>query len=171
MAQFGKAEVLALLQEKGISFQHEEHEAVFTMETMAALGLPFVDEIVKNLFLRDDKKRNYYLIVMPGEKPANMKVLRGLLESRPLRFASSEDLEAKLGLIGGEVSPFGILNDEDAAVQVVFDEELRTWSGVGVHPNDNTATVHLSLDDLVAIIEEHGNPVRFIDMPWPEETA
>lgn len=170
MPAFTKAEVLEFLDARGINYQHVEHEAVFTMETMAALHLPFEHEIVKNLFLRDDKKRNYYLVVMVGDKPCNLKALRQLLESRPLKFASSEDLESYLGLFGGEVSPFGILNDEQACVQVVFDEELKNYSGLGVHPNDNTATVHIALDDLVAIIEEHGNPVRFVDLPWPEPT-
>ena len=39
------------------------------MEAMDALALPFANAVVKNLFLRDDKKRNYYLVVMPEDKP------------------------------------------------------------------------------------------------------
>ena len=66
-------------------------EAVFTMEAMDALSLPFANVVVKNLFLRDDKKRNYYLVVMPEDKPANLKALRAALGARPLRFASEED--------------------------------------------------------------------------------
>lgn len=50
---------------------------------MEALNLPFAAEVVKNLFLRDDKKRNYYLVVKPEDKPANLKVLHTTPESRP----------------------------------------------------------------------------------------
>lgn len=50
---------------------------------MEALNLPFAAEVVKNLFLRDDKKRNYYLVVMPEDKPANLKVLHTTPENRP----------------------------------------------------------------------------------------
>lgn len=55
---------------------------------MEALNLPFAAEVVKNLFLRDDKKRNYYLVVMPEDKPANLKVLHTTPENRPPLFTS-----------------------------------------------------------------------------------
>lgn len=168
MTHYGKDEVVALLDERGVAYEKVEHEAVFTMEGMAALELPFAREVVKNLFLRDDKKRAYYLVVMPEDKPANLKELRRSLESRPLRFASEDDLDAILGLRAGAVTPFGVLNDEERRVTVVFDEELREYAGLGVHPNDNTATLHVALGDLLAVIEEHGNPVTFVGMPWPE---
>lgn len=169
MAQrMGKEEVVAFLRDGGYEFKMVEHEAVFTMEGMEALNLPFGEEVVKNLFLCDDKKRNYYLVVMPEDKPANLKELRTKLEARPLRFASEDDLVQYLGLRGGAVSPFGVLNDEEALVQVVFDEELRTYKGLGVHPNDNTATLYVALDDMVRIVEEHGNAFRFVELSRPE---
>lgn len=169
MERFGKEEVLRYLDERGVAYEVVEHEAVFTMEAMEALQLPFADEVVKNLFLRDDKKRAYYLVVMPEDKPANLKALRQALGSRPLRFASEEDLGAYLGLRGGAVSPFGILNDEERRVEVVFDEELRGYRGLGVHPNDNTATLHVPLTDVLAMLDEHGAAHRFVALPRPEE--
>ena len=165
---FGKAEVLEYLKQRGVEYQVVEHEAVFTMEAMEALGLPFYDEVVKNLFLRDDKKKNYYLVVMPEDKPANLKELRKSIESRPLRFASDEALAEYLGLIGGAVSPFGILNDE-GRVQVILDAELQGYKGLGIHPNDNTATCHVPLKDVLAMFEERGNEYRFVEMSRPED--
>ncbi len=160
----GKAEVIALLRERGVDFDVVEHEAVYTMEGMDALALPFADEVVKNLFLRDDKKRNYYLVVMPEDKPANIKELRATLEARPLRFASEDDLAKYLGVIAGAVTPFGALNDPEGIVQVVFDEDLRGYAGLGVHPNDNTATLHVPLDAILALYDEREIPYRFIPM-------
>lgn len=161
---WGKAEVLDFLRAEGYAFELVEHEAVFTMEAMDALNLPFARDVVKNLFLRDDKKRNYYLVVMPEDKPANLKALRTALAARPLRFASEEDLEAHLGLRGGAVSPLGILNDEARTVQVIFDEDLKTYAGLGIHPVENTATIHIALADVIAIAEAHGNPYQFVKM-------
>ena len=161
---FGKEEVCAYLDERGVVYDRVDHEAVFTMEAMDALALPFADAVVKNLFLRDDKKRNYYLVVMPEDKPANLKALRSALEARPLRFASEDDLKDILGLRGGAVSPFGVLNDEEGKVQVVIDEALRDWLAVGVHPNDNTATLRMPLSDLLALFEDRGGPYRFVGM-------
>lgn len=160
----GKQEVVALLNERGVAFDMVEHEVVYTMEGMDELQLPFAQEVVKNLFLRDDKKRNYYLVVMPEDKPANIKELRATLEARPLRFASEEDLAKYLGVIAGAVTPFGALNDPEGIVQVVFDEDLRSYSGLGVHPNDNTATLHVPLDAILAIYDEREIPYRFIPM-------
>lgn len=163
----GKPEVLAYLDEHSVEYRIAEHEAVFTMEEMEHLHLPFADEVVKNLFLTDDKKRNHYLVVMPENKPANLKELRRLIESRPLRFASAEDLDTYLGLQAGSVTPFGILNDSEAHVQVVFDEELRTYHGLGIHPNDNTATLHIALADVLAMFDEKGTAYRFVAMGEP----
>lgn len=161
---FGKEEVCAYLDERGVAYERVDHEAVFTMEAMDALALPFAEVVVKNLFLRDDKKRNYYLVVMPEDKPANLKGLRAALEARPLRFASEDDLEAILGLRGGAVSPCGVLNDTEGKAQVVLDVALRDWPAVGVHPNDNTATLCVPLPDLLALFDERGVPYRFVEM-------
>lgn len=49
---FGKEEVCAYLDERGVVYDRVDHEAVFTMEAMDALALPFADAVVKNLFLR-----------------------------------------------------------------------------------------------------------------------
>ena len=153
---FGKEEVCAYLDSRGVVYDRVDHEAVFTMEAMGALSLPFANVVVKNLFLRDDKKRNYYLVVMPEDKPANLKALRAALGARPLRFASEENLQGILGL------PFGVLNDEEGNVQVVFDEALHDWPAVGVHPNDNTATLRVPLSDLLALFEDRSVPYRFV---------
>lgn len=164
----GKEEVCAYLDERGVRYERVDHEAVFTMEGMAALELPFADEVVKNLFLRDDKKRNYYLVVMPEDKPANLKALRRTLGARPLRFASEDDLAAILGVRAGAVTPFGVLNDTEGKVQVVFDEDLRDQAAVGIHPNDNTATLRMPLPDLLALFDDRAVPYRFVPMEAPE---
>lgn len=161
---YGKEQVLDHLRSNGIAFDIVEHEPVYTMEGMQALGLPFADDVVKNLFVRDDKKRAYYLVVMPEDRPCNMKALRKALASRPLRFASEEDLSAILGLTPGAVTPFGILNDADCRVTLVIDRSLSDQRGIGIHPNDNTATVHVALNDVVDIVRNHGNDVVMVDL-------
>ena len=35
---------------------------------------------------------------------------------------------------------------------------------IGIHPNDNTATVWLKFTDLLNILKEHGNNVDIIDI-------
>ena len=54
---YGKQQVYDLLNENGIPYKAIEHEAVYTMEGVAALDLPEEGNIAKNLFLRDARRR------------------------------------------------------------------------------------------------------------------
>jgi Ala-tRNA(Pro) deacylase len=79
-----------------------------------------------------------------------------------LTFASEERLFKYLQLRKGEVTPLGIINDLDALVEVVLDKDLIGKNKLGVHPNDNTATVWISFDDLKKIIEQNGNMIHYV---------
>mgnify|MGYP003295341317 CR=1 FL=1 len=158
---FGKQEVKTFLEEKKIPFEWVEHKAVFTIEEMEELGLESMDEIAKNLFLRDQKGKRHFLVVVKGLKQVNLKELGEKLGTK-LSFASEERLEKYLGLKKGAVTPLGILNDENCAVEVYMDEDLCKQEKIGVHPNDNTASVYLSPADLLNIIKEHGNSLEVL---------
>ena len=158
-----KQEILSLLDERGVSYELTEHKAVYNMAELAEVVLPYPEADAKNHFVRDDKKRGYYLITVRGDKRVDLKAFRQQNGTRPLSFASAEDLMARLGLIPGAVSPFGLLNDAERSVIFCLDREFLDASGrIGVHPNDNTATVWLAAADLLSLIQEHGNPIRLI---------
>ena len=158
---FGKQEIKTFLEEKKITFTWVEHKAVYTIEEMEELGLESMDEIAKNLFLRDQKGKRHFLVVVKGEKQVNLKELGEKLGTR-LSFASEERLEKYMGLKKGSVTPLGVLNDETCAVEVFFDEDFFKMEKIGVHPNENTASVYLSPDDLLNIIRGHGNALEII---------
>lgn len=158
-----KIEVYEFLKKKNLSFEVTEHEAVYNMEELSRIDLPYPTRDAKNLFVKDDKKRNYYLISLKGEKRLDLKEFRKRHETRPLSFASEEDLESRLGLSRGAVSPLGLLNDDSQSVIFYLDEEFLQEEGIiGIHPNENTATVWLKTEDLVTLIREHGNPVHIV---------
>ena len=46
------------------------------------------------------------------------------------------------------------MNDQERRVELYLDAAFTGL--IGVHPNDNTATVWMKADDLIRIIEEHG---------------
>ena len=117
MKQWDKAAVYQLLTERGIWHEITEHPAVYNMEEMAAVDLPYPEADGKNLFVRDDKKRQYYLITVRGDKRVDLKAFRQANGTRPLSFASAEDLQAKLGLLPGAVTPLGALNDREGQVR------------------------------------------------------
>ena len=81
-----------------------------------------------------------------------------------MSFASKDDLESILKLIPGAVTPFGLLNDDEKKVKFYIDRGFLSGDGIiGVHPNDNTATVWLRAEDMIKIIEGHGNTVIIAD--------
>ena len=126
------------------------------MADVAAIDLPHPEWDAKNLLVHDDKRRNYYLITVRAEKRVDLKRFRHERGTRPLSFASPEELLELMGLTPGSVTPLGLLNDKGRRVAFFLDESFLGQI-IGVHPNDNTATVWLRADDLLGIVREHGN--------------
>ncbi len=155
-----KTDIYHYLDEHNIEYEITEHKAVFNMEELDSVDLPYPEWDAKNLFVRDDKKRNYYLITVKGDKRVDLKEFRKQQGLRALSFASAEDLLAIMQLTPGSVSPLGLLNDAEHRVYFYLDTEF-TGNKIGVHPNDNTATVWMQTDDLMEIIQTHGNAAEY----------
>ena len=158
-----KQEIYRHLNDRGIVYEATEHPAVYNMEQLEAIALPHPEAEAKNLFIRDDKKRNYYMITVPGDKRVDLKQFQLQQGLRKLSFASAEDLTALLDLIPGAVSPLGLLNDREHRVVLYLDSSFEDRL-IAIHPNDNTATVCLQSRDLIALLEESGAEVRTVEI-------
>lgn len=158
-----KEETCQYLSRHGIQYEITEHMAVFNMEEVKAIELPYPEFNAKNLFVRDDKKRNYYLITVKADKRVDLKAFRIRHGLKPLSFASTDDLMAILRLTPGSVTPLGILNDAELRVHLYLDAAFVD-SMIGVHPNDNTATVWMQSAELIQLICEHGNKVDIVEI-------
>lgn len=158
-----KQQIYDFLNEQGIKYEAVEHKAVYNMAQMSEVTLPHPEADAKNLFVRDDKKRSYYLITVKGNKRVDLNSFRQKYGTRRLSFASDSDLADCLGLIPGAVTPLGLLNDAECKVQFFIDEEfLQPSALIGVHPNDNTASVFLKAEDLLKIIAAHGTKIQAV---------
>lgn len=159
-----KEDIYKDLAHRGIWFEVTEHKAVYNMDDLVDVEQPYPEADAKNLFVRDDKKKNYYLITVRGDKRVDLKAFRKSQGTRPLSFASKEELRAIMGLFPGAVTPLGMLNDTEARVHFYLDASFLLESGlIGIHPNDNTATVWIKTRDLISLIREHGNDVQIIE--------
>ena len=160
-----KQEVYDFVKSKNIWYEITEHKAVFNMDELSEIEIPYPEYDAKNLFVRDDKKRNYYLITVKGNKRVDLKEFRNRNGTRPLSFASEQDLMNIMNLIAGSVTPLGLLNDKDLKVTFYLDKDFFNGKQIiGVHPNDNTATLWLKIPDLIDIIKEHGNQVNIVEL-------
>ena len=160
-----KQEIYDYLQTKGYWHEITEHPAVYNMAEVAELEMPYPESDAKNLFVRDDKRRNYYLITVMAHKKVNLKDFKKNYGTRSLTFASPDELMEIMGLIPGAVTPLGVLNDKEHKVKVYLDRDfLNAPKRIGVHPNDNTATVWLNTEDLVEIIQSHGTELEWAEL-------
>ena len=159
-------EALEKLKELNVEFKLLEHEAVYTMEEIDNLGKDFFEgaKSCKNLFVRDQKGKKHFLIVIAEEKRANLSEIAEKIGRTKLSFASEERLMKYLKLTTGAVSPLAVINDENSEVEVILDEDLKKEEKVCVHPNINTATVILKPADLEKYILGCNNKLRYISM-------
>ncbi len=158
-----KEKVLKKLQELNINYKEIEHTPFYTIEEMDQLGNIFENaKICKNLFVRDQKGKRHFLVVLPEEKRAPLAEIADKIGSTKLSFASSERLMKYLKLEPGSVTPLSVINDETNEVEVIFDEELKNEELLGVHPCVNTATVLITPEDLEKYVLAVNNKLKYI---------
>lgn len=159
-----REKVLEKLKEINITYKLVEHTPVYTIEEMDALGEIFDNaKICKNLFLRDQKGKRHFLIVVPEEKRVPLSEIPEKIGSTRLSFASEERLMKYLKLTPGSVTPLAVINDEENEVEVFLDEDLKKEKLLGVHPCENTSTVIITVKDLEKYIESCNNKYKYIN--------
>lgn len=159
-----KKAVCRKLDSMGIKYTYEEHEAAFTIAQVDAIGAFAKGTGCKNLFLRDEKGRRHFLLIAEAHKDVDLKSVRAQIGSTRLSFGSEERLWNCLKLKSGSVSPFGVLNDTDLKTEIIFDKALKGKPMLGFHPNDNTATVWISFEDIKRVIEDNGNSILYVEL-------
>lgn len=140
--------VYDLLERLHIPFVRADHEAAFTMDACHAVSEALETPICKNLFLCNRQRTNFYLLLMPGDKPFHTKEITSQLGCSRLSFAKEEDLEQILHLTPGSATIFGLMYDTENRVQLVVDKDLLQEPCFGCHPCINTSTIRIKTEDV-----------------------
>ena len=151
----------------GVDYQRMDHEAAFTMEACKEVDEALGVEMCKNLFLCNRQQTEFYLLMMPGEKPFKTKYLSAQLGCSRLSFADDGHMAACLNTIPGSVSALELLFDKEGRVQLVIDRELLADAFLSGHPGISTSTVRLTREDLLRYVEGVGHSPIYIDLPDP----
>lgn len=138
-----------LLDGLGIDFQRTDHEPADTMEICRVIDEVLNVRICKNLFLTNRQKTNFYLLLMPGDKPFKTKDLSKQLGVARLSFGSGEDMLRLLDVTPGSVSVMALMYDTEGKVQLVIDEDVLKEPYFGCHPCINTSSMRLKTADIV----------------------
>ncbi len=73
-------------------------------------------------------------------------------------------MEKYLGLSGGSVSVFGLINDRENHVHLFLDEALEKAEKITFHPNENTATLVIGKSSFLTFLKWSGNSYEFIKL-------
>ena len=158
-----KDDLIRILNDHGFEFFIKEHAPLFTVEDSKAFRGQIEGAHSKNLFLKD-AKANFFLISIEESASIDLKKTMQQIQSKKLSFAKPEYLQDILGIEPGSVSPFALLNDTKKQVKFYLDRSFLDSETVNFHPLINTATVNISPQNLIELIEKYHNPVNYIDL-------
>ena len=142
-------QVYDLLDRLGIAYERTDHEEANTMEACNEIDKILDVVICKNLFLCNRQETQFYLLMMPGDKPFKTKDLSKQIGSARLSFAKAEYMEEYLHIKPGAVSIMGLMNDTEKHVQLLVDKPVLESEYLGCHPCVSTSSMKLKTKDIL----------------------
>lgn len=143
--------VYDLLDRLGIPYFRTDHEPATNMEVCKEIDDVLEATICKNLFLCNRQKTQFYLLMMPADKPFKTKELSSQINSARLSFADERYMEEFLDILPGSVSVMGLMNDKDNHVRLLVDEDILKGEYLGCHPCVNTSSLKIKTTDVFEI--------------------
>ncbi len=160
------------LDDLSVPYDAAVHEPAMTMEVCKDISQALDTHICKNLFLCNRQQTQYYLLMMPADKPFKTKHLSAQIGSSRLSFANEDAMMELLGITPGSVSVLGLLQDTQNRVQLVIDRDLLDQETLGIHPCLNSYTLKLSTHLLTqTILPALNHTPHLVDLPDERETA
>ena len=157
------------LEELNIPYLRVDHDHADTMEDCLKIESLLGARICKNLFLCNRQQTDFYLVMMPGDKPFKTKYLSAQLGCARLSFADAGHMEQYLQTVPGSVSALELLFDTGHHVQLVIDRALMADEDISGHPGISTSTLRLKREDLLRFVSSTGHEPVYIDLPDPRE--
>ena len=159
-----------LLDSLGIAYRRVDHEHADTIEACHLVEGLLGAKICKNLFLTNRQQTDFYLLLMPGDKPFKTKRLSHQLGVSRLSFAGAGPMEKYLDLSPGSVSVLGLMNDKTGAVRLLIDRDLLEEDYFACHPCINSSSLRFSTEALLEkLLPAMGHAPTFVDLPWEIE--
>jgi Ala-tRNA(Pro) deacylase len=155
-----------LLDQLKIQYTKLTHPPLYTCEDAIKYRVEFAGLDVKNLFIRNANKSQFYMVILPFNKRANLAELQEKLFESKMSFASENSLNEMLKVSSGAVSLLNVANIEEQHknIIIILDAEIFTHQMVGFHPSDNTETVVFATTEIEKILAHVGIRYRAIKL-------
>ena len=160
----GQEIVYKALADLNIKFEYYESPRDFSSEDDGAFWKRIGACRCKNLFMRNHKGNQHYLVCLDCDQDMNIHDIEKQLHQGKLSFASEPRLMKYLGVTPGSVTPFGLINDTEHHVHVFLDRQLQQAERVSFHPCINTASLMVKREDFERFLQYMGNPYEWIDL-------
>ena len=159
-----------LLDSLGVEYFRVDHEHADTIQDCELVENLLGAKICKNLFLTNRQQTDFYLLIMPGEKPFKTKLLSKQINTARLSFGTPEQMERYLDTLPGSASILGLMNDQENKVRLLVDKDLLDETEFGCHPCQNTSSLRFQTADLFERVLPalHHEPT-FVELPWNPE--
>lgn len=156
-------EVFEYLDKLKIKYNIIYHPPVYTTEQADKYIEKKEVVLSKSLFMTSKKNKNYYLFIMKDNIKLNIKNINQLINDK-LQFATEEELKNKMNLTYGAVSLFGLLNNKDRDIKIFIDKDIVSEKIITFHPNDNKATIFISITDMFKVLDKLKYKYEIIDL-------
>lgn len=141
-------EIIRLLHQHKMQFQHLEHEPTPTSEKSAEIRKIGIEEGVKALILKGKSSKKNYQFNIPAHLKLDMKAVQEIVGEK-CEFEDPNVIQERFGLIVGGVPPFGsLLNIEN-----YFDQAIQTNKTSAFNCGLSTESIIMNTKDLITIAE------------------
>ncbi len=150
--------IMEQLDNWGIVYTRADHVPLTTVEESKKVQGQFLSSAeggghIKNLYLRDNKKRNV-LLVAEQDRQIDLKSLNTKQEIGRLSFGSAQRLMENLGVRPGAVTPLSMINGVETGVQLLIDSGLKSCRPIYVHPLVNDYTLGITVEGVQRFLDK-----------------
>ena len=148
-----------------IDYDRADHAPAATIADCEGVDTLLGVRMCKNLFLCNRQKTDFYLLLIPGDKPFVTKDFAKQLGIARTSFASGEDMERLLGILPGSVTVLSVMNDKENKVRLVIDRDVLKEKFIGCHPLVNTSSLCIRTEDIINVfLPAVGHSYTVIDL-------
>lgn len=155
-----KEEAYQVLKDLAIPYQQLDHVPI---TSVANLGFTLPGQQVKNLFLKNKKGRQFYLVLLHDEKQADLNRLAESLGEKKLSFAHDDQVRELLRVEPGTITPLSLMFDNEQKIQLIVDSAVDQSTTIGVHPFVNHITLNIAFKDFQRFLKAYQHDFRVID--------
>ena len=141
------------LEENNIEYELYTHRAVFSCEESKIYCKHVPGISGKNLFLKDEKGKQFFLVVLPCKKKLDLNTLAFFLKVKKLKFANEQELKNILELSPGSVSILGLLNDKERKTELIIERSMWEAEKLNFHPNINTESLTFHQENFHKLVQ------------------